>query len=189
MTTHALIPRIISHWKIASWASNLFIISSGVISISLLAQIAVPLPYTPVPITGQTFGVLLIALTFGWWRSFSTTLIYITIGTLGAPVFAAGRGGLSWGPTLGYLIGMLVSSLVVGYVVDRGWTKTPLRCAMAALLNSIFIFSFGLMVLSLFIPKEHLLAAGLWPFIPGDLIKSLLAVGMVQPVQKLLKNI
>lgn len=147
----------------------------GVIALSALAQISIPLPFTPVPITGQTFGVTLIALFYGRKLGVATVASYLAVGAAGLPVFANWASGLTVGPTMGYLFGMLVSSFIVGTLADRGFTRSFLRAYVASLFGSLFIFGFGLAVLSFFVPKEMLLVSGLIPFIPGDLIKSALA--------------
>ncbi len=169
----AFVPRILGEraghalWEVAAGLS-------GVILLSLLAQVAIPLPWTPVPITGQTFGVTLIALLFGR-RGVPVVLAYLALGAFGLPVFAAGKAGLLWGPTVGYLIGMVFSAGIAGTLADRGFTKTWPRAMLAGFCGSVAVFTCGLLVLNQFVPAETLLAAGLWPFLPGDLIKTTVA--------------
>ncbi len=160
----------------------------GVLVIAALAQVAIPLPWTPVPITGQTFGVSLIALLWGRKRGVVTVLTYLTLGAFGAPVFALGRYGLSWGPTAGYLVGMLIASYWMGYLADLGWTKTFLRTWLAAFLGSCIIFSCGVFVLSFFIPTKTLLIAGVLPFLPGDFIKTLISSSVAYQTHRSLEN-
>ena len=150
---------------------NLLSYGLGVIGLALLAQIAIPLPWTPVPITGQTFGVTLIALLFGKSRGFSIVATYILMGLFGFPFLAMAK----LGPTAGYLVGMLIASLVVGHLADKGWTKTFIKTWFAGFLGSLCIFACGLFVLSFFMPKDQLLMAGLLPFLPGDAIKTVSA--------------
>src|SRR4051812_12271756 len=105
--SEALIPIRLSQSqnKVLSELAALF---GGVLLLSLLAQVAIPLPWTPVPITGQTFGVALVALSWGRKRALSAFLAYLAVGAFGLPVFAAGKSGLMMGPTFGYLVGMMV---------------------------------------------------------------------------------
>ncbi len=169
----ALLPRLIlksDHQTLA----NVLSVFAGILLISLLAQVSIPLPFTPVPITGQTFGVALTALLWGRKRGFATVLGYLSLGGLGLPIFAMGKSGFLIGPTLGYLVGMLVASFLMGTLADLGWTKSFLKTWFAAFLGSLVTFSFGLWILSYFVMTEHLLMAGLFPFIPGDLIKTAL---------------
>ncbi len=151
-----------------------FAVIGGVILLSLLAQIAIPLPFTPVPITGQSFGVMLVSLLWGRKWGFSTVVAYVSLGFVGLPLFAQGASGLKL-LTSGYLIGMCVASMLVGSLADRGWNKKFSTSLAACLLGSCCVFGFGLLVLGQFVPAKVLLAQGLLPFLPGDLIKSSLA--------------
>jgi biotin transport system substrate-specific component len=142
---------------------------------ALLARVSVPLPWTAVPITGQTFGVALIALTAGRAYASSILLAYLSLGFLGAPMFAnVAKAGVLL-PTMGYLIGFFIAAMVVGSLADRGWSKTFPRALAAAYAGSIIIFTCGLIGLSFFVPTSALLVSGLFPFLIGDLIKNVLA--------------
>lgn len=146
----------------------------GVLLISLLAQIVIHLPWTPVPITGQTFGVALTALLWGRNRGAAVMTSYLFAGAMGLPVFAAGSSVLL-GASSGYLVGMFVASVIVGELADRGFTRSWGRAFLASYIGSFFIFLFGLIVLSNFVPHETLFISGLLPFLPGDFLKNLLA--------------
>ena len=189
----ALVPTLVDRTTsdlTTSWApavTNTLLVLTGAAFISLMAQIAFPLPFTPVPITGQTLGTLLISLSFGSRRAFATVLVYLAAGFAGMPVFAAGASGLIFGPTVGYLIGMLISSYVVGSLADRGFTRTTARAYAACLCSSVIVFGCGLAVLSYFLPANQLLVAGFLPFIPGDIIKMSIAVALVRPLHRFLK--
>ncbi len=167
---------------------NVLFVLAGIISLSLLAQIAIPLPWTPVPITGQTFGVSLIALMWGRKRSVAIVLIYLSLGALGLPIFALAKSGFIMGPTIGYLIGMAFASYWMGLLADIGWTKTFLRTWLSAFSGSLIIFSFGILVLSFFIPSKDLLIAGVLPFLPGDFIKTFSSSLLAHKAQQTLKN-
>ncbi|MEK6773348.1 MAG: biotin transporter BioY [Bdellovibrionota bacterium] len=168
---HALVPQYVIQRGNKILDNALFILA-GIVSLSLLAQIAIPLPWTPVPITGQTFGVALISLMWGRKRSVAIVLIYLSIGSLGLPVFAQAKSGFMMWPTAGYLIGMVFASYWMGLLADIGWTKTFLRTWLSAFSGSLIIFFFGVLVLSFFIPSKDLLIAGVLPFLPGDFIKT-----------------
>jgi len=142
----------------------------GILLLSVLAQIAIPLPWTVVPITGQTFGVTLIALLWGQKRSFAIVSSYLILGVIGLPVFAL-AGGATWG----YLVGMLLSTTLVGYLSDRGWTQSFKKTWLAGFFGSCITFTCGLTVLSFYVPFESLFVAGLFPFLPGDLVKTVSA--------------
>lgn len=173
-TSESVVPKFINKKRNKVFFSVLSILS-GVFLIGVLAQISIPLPWTPVPITGQTFGVLLVALSWGRKFAVSTFIAYLSLGALGAPVFAMGKSGLIWGPTLGYLFGMFLSCFVVGFLADVGFTKSLFKSLLAAFAGSVVIFTSGLVILSFYIPKNNLLEAGLYPFLLGDILKNSLA--------------
>lgn len=151
----------------------------GIVLLGALAQIAIPLPWTPVPVTGQTFGVTLIALLWGQKRAFGIVAAYLIAGVVGLPVFAI-AGGATWG----YLVGMLLSTLVIGYLSDRGWGRSIFKAYFAGFLGSCVTLSCGVLVLSFFIPNEEVFVAGLLPFLPGDFIKTVLAAGIASSLSK-----
>lgn len=161
-----------------SWKAAVLSVVLGVVLISALAQVAIPLPFTPVPVTGQTFGVTLVALLWGRKLGVSTLFVYLMAGAAGAPVFAKAASGLSFGPTLGYLVGMLFASAWVGWLADKGKAKTFGSAFLVGWSGSLFVFGFGLLGLSFFVPRDQLIFMGLLPFIPGDLIKTAIAAGI-----------
>jgi biotin transport system substrate-specific component len=179
MNTHALVPALWENSEIRPSIKNAITVAGGVGLIAMLAQVAIPLPFTPVPITGQTFGVAIVGLGMGRRLGVSTLLAYLLLGAVGLPIFAEGRAGVVYGPTLGYLVGMLASSAIVGTLADRGWAKRFSTAWTACALGSAAIFVCGLTWLSLFIPADTLLVAGFLPFIPGDLIKTTLAASVM----------
>ncbi len=170
MYSQAIVPNIVSKYENKAVA-NIIAVVGGIALLTLLAQITIPLSWTPVPITGQTFGVSLVSLLWGWKRGGTVVLSYLSLGFLGFGVFAPITGGA----TLGYLLGMFLASVVVGSLADRGFTSTYKRTLLAAYIGSFIIFTCGLIGLSFFIPAKALLVSGVIPFLPGDLFKNLLA--------------
>ncbi len=156
---------------------------SGAAVLSLLAQVHIQLPFTPVPITGQTFGVALITLTWGSLAPW-TVATYLTVGFLGAPIFANGMSGMAMGPTAGYLFGMMLASILVGNLVDRGAVKGFKSALSMAYLCSICTFAVGLPVLAQFVGYKNVLAFGFYPFLLGDLAKNLLVATLVSRIKK-----
>lgn len=144
---------------------------------ALAAQVAVPVPWSPVPITGQTFAVLLCGAALGARRAFFAQVLYLAEGALGLPVFAAGASGaLTFaGPTGGYLVAFPFAAALTGALAERGWDRRFATMLAAMLLGSAAIFAGGLVQLAHFVPRDQLLVAGLLPFLPGDLVKSALA--------------
>jgi biotin transport system substrate-specific component len=179
----AFIPTLISKQgnKISQ---NILAVVTGALLLAGLAQISFHLPFTPVPITGQTFGVALIALLWGKSRGVAAVMTYLTLGILGAPVFAFGTSLLVLGPSAGYLVGMLAASYVMGSLADLGLTKSFSRTLLVALLGTVITFVFGVLVLSIFIPKQYLLAQGVLPFVLGDVLKMILVSLIVTPVTR-----
>jgi biotin transport system substrate-specific component len=142
------------------------------------AFIAIPLPFSPVPIVLQTMFMLLAALVLGpWWASLSTFL-YLLLGFIGLPVLSGGTGGPAsfLGPTGGYLAGYIPCSIVVGLIGEKARDKWPVLF-LACLAGMLPIYGFGLLRLKAVLNSdwERAIAAGILPFIPGDLAKSLLA--------------
>jgi len=152
------------------------IVGASVVT-ALAAQVAIPLAWTPVPITGQTFAVLLTGAVLGARRGFLAQALYLLEGALGLPVFAGGAAGVLKliGPTGGYLMAFPFAAALVGTLCERGWDRRFITMLLSMLLGSAVIFSVGLVQLSRFVPASALLAQGLLPFVPGDLIKSSLA--------------
>lgn len=158
---------------------SILLVAVGVLTLAMLSKISIPLSFTPVPITGQTFGVAIIALLLGRLRGVAIVATYLALGSAGFPFFAMTKTAAGLGPTSGYLLGMLGGAFVMGTLSDRGWTRSFKTAWAAALCGSLVTFACGLAVLSIFVPDGTLLAAGLWPFIPGDFVKTLLAAILV----------
>jgi biotin transport system substrate-specific component len=151
-------------------------IVGGTLFIAALAQIAIPVPGSPVPVTGQTLAVYLIGTTYGARLGFATFATYLLAGIAGAPVFApAATVGLArlTGATGGYLIGMLVAVFVLGALADRKADQKFKTSFPALILGSAIVFTFGLLWLhtSLNLTWTQTISAGLTPFIFGEVIK------------------
>jgi biotin transport system substrate-specific component len=156
----------------------LFVVG-GVAFIAAMAQVSVPVPGSPVPVTGQTLAVLLVGTTYGARLGLTTFATYLLAGIAGAPIFApsatSANHGIDrvMGATGGYLIGMLVASLVLGYLADRKADQKFLTSYPALLLGEVVIFGFGLTWLhnSLDLSWSATIAAGFTPFIIGEILK------------------
>jgi len=156
----------------------LFVVG-GIGFIALLAQISIPVPGSPVPVTGQTLAVLLIGTTYGARLGFITFASYLLAGIAGAPIFAhsatSANHGIArlTGATGGYLVGMLVASLLLGYLADRKADQKFTTSFPALLLGDLVIFTFGLTWLhsSLDMTWAQTFKAGFTPFILGEALK------------------
>lgn len=155
------------------------LIIGGSILIALSAQIRFLLPFSPVPITGQTFAVLFVGALFGANRGAATVLAYLAQGFAGLPVFAGGMSGAVYfaGPTGGYLAGFVIAAYVVGLAADRGWMRNALHVAVAMVAGNLAIYGFGALWLSAYTGFPQALAAGVTPFLAGDVVK--IAVAMI----------
>lgn len=156
----------------------LFVVG-GIAFIAAMAQVSVPVPGSPVPVTGQTLAVLLVGTTYGARLGLTTFATYLFAGIAGAPIFAPSATSANHGiervmsATGGYLIGMLVASLVLGYLADRKADQKFLTSYPALLLGEVVIFGFGLTWLhnSLDLSWSATIAAGFTPFIIGEILK------------------
>jgi biotin transport system substrate-specific component len=157
------------------------LILAGSLLIGLSARLAIRLPFSPVPITGQTLAVLLAGALLGSRRGALSVLAYLGEGVAGLPVFAGGAGGIAHlaGPTGGYLAGFVLAALVVGWLAERGWDRHPGTTALAMLLGSAAIYVPGLPWLAAFVGGERALVLGLYPFLAGDLLKLALAAALL----------
>ena len=166
----------IAHRRIAM-LYDLALVTGGSVFIALAARIAIPLPFSPVPITGQTLAVLLVGALLGSRQGAISLLLYLLEGAVGLPVFAGGTGGLVrlLGPTGGYLVGFVAAVFVTGWLAERQWDRRFRSNFLAMLVGNIVIYVFGLPWLACFVGADKALALGLYPFIPGDLVKLVIA--------------
>jgi biotin transporter BioY len=162
-------------WPRTSLVRDVTLILGGSLLVTLAAHVEIPLE--PVPITGQTFAVLLVGALVGSARGALSLAAYLVEGMAGLPVFAGGVGGVSHivGPSGGYLVGFVVAALVVGWLCERGWDRRLVTAALAMLAGNTVIYLFGLAWLGRFVSPDQVLALGLIPFIPGDVVKLALA--------------
>jgi len=171
----------------SSTLMNVLLVVAASLVTAGAAQLEIRLPWTPVPITGQSFAVLLSGLVLGSRRAFLAQMLYLTEGALGLPFFSGGAAGLAHlvGPTGGYLMAFPFAAAFTGLLAERGWDRKPVTMFLAMLTGSTIVFGLALLQLSRFVPADTLLATGLLPFVPGDLIKSALAAGVFPLVWKL----
>jgi biotin transport system substrate-specific component len=181
----ALTPQHISARARLAYNTALILTGSGLIALS--AQITVPLPFSPVPFTGQTFGVLLVAMLLGGTRGALTVLTYLAEGLSGLPVFAGMSGGawLLLGPTGGYLIGFVPAAYIAGKLGEWGWDRHVWGTGAAMLVASAVIFAFGLARLATFVGRDNMLEAGLYPFLIGDALKIIAAAILLPSLRKI----
>jgi biotin transport system substrate-specific component len=150
-------------------------------AIALCARVSIPLPFTPVPLTGSTLGVLLAGALLGPRRGAAAAGLYLMQGGIGLPFFAGGAAGWAClaGPTGGYLIGFIPGAWLAGLLAGRGWDRRFWSNLALLLAGSAVILACGLIGLARFLPADRLLSAGLTPFLVGDLLKSGLAAALL----------
>jgi biotin transport system substrate-specific component len=159
--------------------ADALLVLAGTVLVALAAQVSIPLPFTPVPITGQTFAVVLVGASLGAVRGFSSLFLYWLVGIAGAPVYA--DQGSGWerfvGPSGGYIVGFMLAALVTGYLAERRWDRRFSSSIAAMLTGNVLIYIPGLLWLAHSIGSnlEDTLEAGLYPFVIGDLLKLYLA--------------
>ncbi len=156
---------------------DLVLITAGALLVAILAQVRIPLPFTPVPLTGQTFAVLLVGAALGARRGFASLGLYTALGTFGLPVFAGGAAGLAYalGPTAGYLLGFIAAATITGLLAERGLERSLRTSILPFLAGTLVIYLFGAGWLALQFGIEKALALGIAPFLVGDAIKLALA--------------
>jgi biotin transport system substrate-specific component len=203
----ALLPRRVTA-DAPAWVRDLLLVAGGTALLVLGAYVTVTLPavqlgglYVPVneyvPLTLQTFGVLFSAALLGARRGVSATALYLLLGIVGLPVFAAGadgvhRSGLDTivgleaghivlGATGGYLLGFLVASAVVGRLAEHGWDRRPARSLAAMAIGMALVYLCGVSWLAVAsgLSIADALVFGLWPFVPGDLLKLAAAAALL----------
>ena len=175
-----LVPIRISE-RLNARVRHLALILAGTLLIALGAQVSYVIPGNPVPITGQTFGVLVAGGALGFRRGIASAGLYVLLGMIGLPLFALGKTGIDviLGATGGYLIGFILAAAIVGRLAELGWDRNVMGSVGAMLLGSAAIYLIGVPWLA--VVTQHDLAwgiqYGLSPFILGDTIKLALAAG------------
>jgi len=160
---------------------DIVLVLAGAALVTVLAQVAIPL--WPVPITGQTLGVLLVGSTLGWARGAISMALYAVLGLVGLPVYSDGSHGATvlFGATGGYIIGFIVSAALVGWLAERQWDRKILKALVTFVAGSVVVFAIGLPWLAVVLHTDlpTTLQYGLYPFIIGGLIKAAIAAGLL----------
>jgi biotin transport system substrate-specific component len=181
----ALAPTLSARYfpRASSWVRDIFLIILSSLFVAALAQVEIPLPFTPVPITGQTFGVLLIGAALGSKRGTASLLLYLIEGAIGLPFFAGGAHGLSvlTGATAGYLVGFVGAAYVIGLLAERGLERSVRTSFIPFLFGTLIIYACGVTWLAVVLGSfSKAVTLGMVPFIIGDIIK-LVAAALALP--------
>lgn len=175
----------VKRWFISKDLSAFLIkVVLGANLIALLAQVSIPVG--PVPITGQTLGITIVGFALGRNAAVSALLLYLYEGALGLPVFAGGGSGFAsfFGPSGGYLFGFVCAAGILGHFSDKGVLKSFWKTIAVAIAATVAIYVPGLIQLSNFVPEGTVFQYGLYPFIPGGIIKAVLASVLVVPAYR-----
>lgn len=167
------------------------LVLAGAALIAGAAQVSIPLPFTPVPVTGQTFAVLLVGGALGTLRGLTSALLYVAAGIAGAPVYADHASGwhVLTGPTGGYLVGCALAAGVTGLLAERRWDRSVSSIG-AMLTANVVVYLCGLPWLahSLGTGLTKTLELGLYPFVPGDMVKLYLAAALLPAAWRLTRR-
>lgn len=170
------------------WAASIFAVIVASVFIAISAQAYAEIQIGPVPITGQTFSVLLVGATLGSRLGAASVLLYLVEGITGMPVFADGASGwayFSGGATGGYLVGFVAGAFVTGWLSEHGWDRHVLLAALAMTLGHVAIYVFGAVRLADFVGWSEVWAVGVQPFLAGAAAKIALASGLLPGAWKL----
>ncbi|MEV0036297.1 biotin transporter BioY [Streptomyces sp. NPDC050804] len=190
MTTAAAAPRtgaVLADLLPATRVRDIALVIGGAVLTGLAAQISVPVPGSPVPVTGQTFAALLVGTSLGARRGFLSLAVYALLGSAGMPWFSAGSSGPG-GASFGYVLGMLLAATAVGALARRGGDRSVLRTAGTMVAGSVIIYAVGVPYLAVYagMSPGAAISAGLVPFLLGDALKAALAMGALPAAWKLI---
>lgn len=178
----ALVPR-------TGLLADAVLIALGAALVALAAQISIPLPFTPVPITGQTFAVVLVGGALGALRGGASLSLYLLLGIVGVPVYQDGSNGWEYfsGATGGYLVGFVLAAVLTGYLAEQRWDRRLSSSIAAMLTGNVVIYLLGVPWLGHIanLGLEESLEQGLYPFVVGDLLKLYLAGALLPAAWKL----
>jgi biotin transport system substrate-specific component len=163
----------------SSLLTDVLLVLGGTGFVAVAAQVSISLPFTPVPITGQTFAVVLVGAALGALLGLASLGLYLFVGALGAPVYADGNHGwdVLTGPTGGYIVGFVLAAVLTGWLAQRRWDRRFSSAVAAMLSGNVVIYLVGLpwLAAKLDTGLEKTFELGLYPFVVGDLLKLYLA--------------
>jgi biotin transport system substrate-specific component len=172
--------------------TDVLLVLAGTGFVALAAQVSFDIPGTPVPITGQTFAVVLVGASLGALLGLASLGLYLFVGALGAPVYADGHHGwdVLTGPTGGYIVGFVLAAIVTGWLAQQRWDRRFSSAVAAMLTGNVLIYAVGLPWLAddQDLGFKDTMAEGLAPFIPGDLLKLYLAGALLPGAWRLVER-
>jgi len=183
-------PRVLADLVPSVVARDAVLVLGGAALTGLAAQIAIPMPGTPVPLTLQTLAALLVGASLGWRRGFAALALYALVGTLGVPWFADGASGWRLA-SFGYILGFAVAAALVGWLAERGVDRKIIPTALAMVLGNVVIYACGVPVLmaATGLDLGTALSKGVLPFVLTDAIKIAAAAGILPAAWALVRRI
>lgn len=192
MYTYAKAETLTGAWLApVDWVKSVALVLAFSLLIALSAQVVIPLPFTPVLITLQTFAVLLTGALLGSRLGALALAAYLVEGAAGLPFFSGGNGGwlyLAFSPSAGYLLAFPMAAFVTGWLAERGWDRKFLSAAAAIALGSIVVLFGGWLGLLRFYSAGQAFALGVVPFVVGDIVKIALAAAALPSGWALLRK-
>jgi len=182
-------PRVLADFAARTWGMQIALVVGGAAFVGLCAQVAIPLPFTPVPLTLQTFAVLLVGAGLGSVRGVLSMVLYVAVGVLGVPWFAQGTSGFALA-SFGYILGFILAAYIVGRLAERGATHSVVRTAGLMVVGNLAIYAVGVTWLKFAIDVTwaEAFTLGVLPFLIGDAIKIAAAAGLLPSVWRLLQR-
>ena len=179
-------PRTLADVIPGGLARSIALVVGGAVFVGLTAQVSIPLWFTPVPLSLQTFSVLLVGAALGSRRGLASMALYLLVGMAGVPWFAEGKSGWQLA-TIGYVVGFVAAAWLVGLLAERGADRKPLRAAGLMVVGNLVIYIFGVtgLVMMTSMTPAVAVAKGVLPFLLGDAIKIIFAAALLPATWKL----
>jgi biotin transport system substrate-specific component len=164
--------------QVSPWINDAFLVGGASFLIAFSAQISIPLPFTPIGLSMQSFMILFLAGLLGSKKGALAVIVYLAQGAFGLPVFIGGCSGILTlvGPKAGYFAGFIAGAYLTGFLLERCKEKTALTTASAVAAGNLVIYLLGFSWLSQFVGMKSAFVMGVLPFIVGDCIKAVLTV-------------
>ncbi|MGC5014728.1 biotin transporter BioY [Streptosporangium sp. DT93] len=182
-------PAVLSDLIPGARVRDVALVAGGAALTGLAAQLSFPLPFSPVPVSGQTFAVVLVGAALGMNRAALSMMLYLLAGVAGVPWFADGSSGFG-GASFGYVIGFIAAAALVGRLAERGGDRTVARTVGTMVLGNLVVYAFGLPVLIAVTQMDLVtgLAEGVLPFLIGDALKIAVAAGLLPAAWRLARR-
>lgn len=183
-------PRVLADAVPGGLLRDIALVGGGAVFIGVLAQFAVPLSFTPVPLTLGTFAVLLTGVVLGPWRGLASVGLYLLAGMAGVPWFAGHASGYGFA-SFGYAVGFVPAAALVGWLASRGADRTPVRSTGTMVLGNVVIYAVGVpyLMVATGMDLSTALAKGVLPFLVGDALKIVVASGLVPATWALVRKV